>query len=117
MNPYLTPQNNPHVKIKIFLSSWKEVDCLIDTGFSGGIALAKKYKTASLVKPIASQKYELANGSITEFELYQMKTRFKNKTKEVLIFFTQSEENLAGIEFLNGYKFFLDLKNLKVSLE
>lgn len=116
MNPYLTLQNNPHVQIEIALSSWKKVDCLIDTGFSGGVVLSKKFKTASVEKPVAFQKYELADGSITEFELYQIKTKFKDKIKDVLIFFTNSDENLVGMEFLNGYKFFLDLQNSKVSL-
>lgn len=53
---YLDPQNNPHLKIEVFLSSWITVDCLIDTGFSGGIALPESFLPGFGQKPIGYQE-------------------------------------------------------------
>lgn len=72
MNPYLDPQNNTHLKLEIFLSSWVVVDCLIDSGFSGGVALPKSLLTEMSKKPIAYQEYELADGSFTTFGILKL---------------------------------------------
>lgn len=39
MNMYLDSKNHPHIKINVLLSSWKKIDCFIDTGFTGGLSL------------------------------------------------------------------------------
>lgn len=117
MNPYLDPQNHPHLKVKVLLSSWKPVDCLIDTGFSGGIALPENYLVGFKERPIVYQEYELADGSFTTFAVYQSKVRFKEISKEITLFFTKSNGGLLGIEFLTGFRLALDLKQLLVTLE
>lgn len=117
MNPYLDQQNNPHIRIDIFLSGWITTDCLIDTGFSGGIALPKRFQKHSLQKPVLYQKYELADGSFTSFSLYETKIRFKSIAKATTLFFTKSTEGFVGIEFLTGFKLVLDLKKFLIVLE
>jgi len=103
MNPYLDVQNNPHLKVKIFLSSWTQADCLIDTGFSGGIALPASLLTDFKQEPIAYQDYELADGSFKSFSIYKARARFEGVNKEITLFFTKSKEGLIGIEFLTGF--------------
>lgn len=117
MNPYLDSQKNPHVKIKVLLTSWTTIDCLIDTGFSGGLALPDKLKIGLSTKPVMFQRYELADGSLTTFPLFVLNVKFNNKIKEVTAFFTKSNEALVGIEFLMGFKFVLDLKKMIVELK
>jgi len=116
MNPYLDSQKNPHLKLKIFLTSWTEVDCLIDTGFSGGIALSASLLTAFKQKPIAYQEYELADGSFTNFKIYKARVRFKDVNKEITLLFTKSREGLVGIEFLTGFRLLLDLKKFQIEI-
>lgn len=116
MNPYLDPQNNPHVKVKLLLSSLVTVDCLIDTGFSGGIALPESFLVSFKQKPVGYREYELADGSFTTFAVYKTKVKYKSVSKEITLIFTKSDEGLVGIEFLQGKKFVLDLKKFTVNL-
>lgn len=116
MNPYLDPQNNPHLELEIFLSYWTVANCLIDTGFSGGIALPASLFTNFKQEPIAYQEYELADGSFTTFKIYKARVRFKDVNKEITLLFTKSKEGLVGIEFLTGFRLMLDLKKLKIEL-
>ena len=118
MNPYLDIEQNPHVKINIYLSSWITVDCFIDTGFAGGISLPKHYqKFFQFKKPITFQRFILADGSTKLYPIYETKVKYKNKEKIILIFFSSGKESLVGIEFLLGFKFILDLKKFSVTLE
>ena len=117
MNPYLNPLSQPHLKLEVLLSSWTEADCLIDTGFSGGIALPKTYLVGFRQTPSVYQEFELADGSYTTFAIYQTKVRFGRIIKNSTLFFTKSSEGLVGIEFLIGFKLTLDLKTSLVKLE
>ena len=117
MNPYLNPQNQPHLKLEVLLSGWTTVDCLIDTGFSGGIALPETYLSGIKQSPAVYQEFELADGSYTTFAVYQTKVRFGKIVKDSTLFFTKSSEGLVGIEFLTGFKLTLDLKKKAISLE
>jgi len=117
MNPYLDKQYNPHVKIEILLANWIIVDCLVDTGFSGGIALPKRFREGFHQKPVLYQRYELADGSFTSFSLYETEVKFKSTTRGITLFFTKSSEGLVGIEFLTGFKLVLDLKKFLVMIE
>ncbi|OGK25132.1 hypothetical protein A3A46_02320 [Candidatus Roizmanbacteria bacterium RIFCSPLOWO2_01_FULL_37_13] len=118
MNPYLDKGNNPHVEVKVFLSKWTLIDCYLDTGFSGGISLPNKYRNLFLSrKPLSFQRFLLADGSIKQYPIYETKVKYKNKEKPIIIFFSPNKDALVGIEFLLGFKFVLDLKKFKVSLE
>lgn len=117
MNPYLTSKNQPRVKFEIGLLSWEKLDRLIDTGFSGGIALYESFQAKIIEKPLGFQEYELADGSLVIFAIYEIKVRYQNISKIVNLLFTKSKDTLVGIEFLEGFTFLLDLKKLKVSLK
>lgn len=117
MNPYLTPKKQPRVNLNVFLSSWIELDFLIDTGFSGGIAIPESFKSYIKQQPLGFQEYELADGSRVIFGIHITKVKYNNKSKTVNCLFTKSDDALVGIEFLEGFSLILDLKKFKVSLE
>lgn len=114
MNPYLTPQKHPRLKAKISLSTKEKIDFLIDTGFSGGISLPIKLKPKT--RPISYQEYELADGSRKVFDIFESEITYNGISKVVTVIFNEKEDSLIGIEFLDGFKFILDLKNYKTSL-
>lgn len=117
MTAYLTPQNHARVKIKAKTKSrWQAIDCLIDTGFSSGLALSESFLSLFNLSPVAEQEFELADGSSIFFDVFKIKTKFRNKEKEVLAVFTKSKDNILGLEFLNNLKLVLDLKEKNVSL-
>lgn len=114
---YLSLNYHPHAKIKVkFDQEWKEIDCLVDTGFSGGISLPEKYLLLLKSPSRWRQSFELADGSEVEYNLYKLKVCCGNKKKIVSAIFSKSDGALPGIEFLNGLRFLLDLKKYKVSL-
>ncbi|MBU1130086.1 hypothetical protein KKE45_02075 [Patescibacteria group bacterium] len=117
MKLYFDKSNSPRLKTKTFISTWKTIDYLIDTGFSGGIALSEKYQKHFKKKPVAYQEFELANGSLVNFAIYKTKIKILKKSKEITLIFTKSADSLLGMEFLTDQKLILNLKNHKISLE
>lgn len=118
MTAYLTPQNQARVKIKVKgRSKWQIIDCLIDTGFSSGLALSESLFSQLNLQSVAEQEFELADGSAVVFDIFKVKARFKNQEKEILGLFTKSKDSLVGLEFLNDLKLILDLKNKSISLD
>lgn len=117
MKIYLDRNHHPHTKLPVFFNTWITIDCLIDTGFSGGISLPNKYEKYVKSKPVAFQRYTLADGSSREYAIYEQKVRFDSHEKVITSFFTPANEALVGIEFLIGFKFILDLKHFSISLE
>ena len=116
MNPYLDRERSPHIKVEIFLFSWIDFDCIIDTGFAGGISIPKHFQNYFKSRqPLTFQRFILADGSTRLHPLYETKVKFKNKEKTIFIVFS-GKEALVGIEFLLGFRFVLDLKKFLVIL-
>jgi clan AA aspartic protease len=117
MQTFLSSQDHPYVKVVFSgLEDKAELDCLIDTGFAGGISIPEKIKPDFNFPLIGRRTWELADGSQIELEVYLGKTTTNGKEKEISIIFTDGNEGLVGIEFLRGKKFVLDLKSHTVEL-
>ncbi|MBI4130704.1 hypothetical protein HY468_05275 [Candidatus Roizmanbacteria bacterium] len=117
-NPYLTAKGHARAYIIIQTSSSREsVDCMIDTGFSSGIALNTRLQNRIPKQLVAAQEFELADGSIILANVYKIAAQFKNTELTTLGIFTNDGDNLLGIEFLKNFTFVLALKKNMVSLE
>lgn len=117
MNVYLTPHNSPRVKVGIRLSGrQKQIDCLIDTGFSSGLALNQSFLRHTHFPVVARQKFELADGSQIVFDVYFATVEFGGKKRQLRTVFTESKDNIVGMEFLDGLEFNLNLKNHTIKL-
>jgi|SRR3989344_8985289 len=117
MDLYLDSKNHPHIKFKVLLNRWILVNCLIDTGFTGGLTLPEVYLKDSKQKPVSHQDFELADGSIENFPVYSSRVRYKNTVKNISLSFSKTSEAIVGLEFLLGYKLVLDLKRFLVTLD
>lgn len=117
MSTYLTPQNSPRVKLAIQVnSSWKEIDCLIDTGFSSGLVLNQSFLPKISSPVVAKQEFELADGSLVTFDMYLVTVNYRQQKKRLLTVFRGSGDNLVGIRFLEGLIFTLNLKKKQITL-
>ncbi len=114
---YLDSKNSPFAQIQVLLSSWKTFNAIIDTGFSGGIALPKTYQKQIKTKSAVTQEFVIADGSSVFFNIYKTRVKFRNVEKNITLLFTDNENILLGIEFLYGFKFTLDLKKAKIDLD
>ena len=115
---YLSSAKHPHLKLEVMGGSkWIMTDCLVDTGFSSGIAIPVKYESRMRSISKWQQSFELADGSTVTYELHKVTVKYKYVSKVVSAIFTQGSDALLGIEFLDGFRFLLDLKNNTVSLD
>ena len=117
MQPYLDLKNNPWVDIELDLSVKTDVKCLIDTGFSGGIALPHYYFSLFKNKvPISTENYEFANGQQNEFAIYALTVRVNKIKVDVKVMFIESGMPLVGISFLKHFTFEMCIPKKQISL-
>ena len=118
MDLYLDKDKSPHILIGVNFPLKVKLDCIIDTGFSGGLSLPQKYKyILKNEKSISFLNYQLGDGTSRMFEIFNLRVKFRNIEKNMAVFFTDCQDSMVGIEFLTGFKFTLDLKKLQINLE
>lgn len=118
MNVYLSRNHYPHVKLNLGKGKKTvKIDCLIDTSFSSGIALSQALQSKLRLTPVARQDFEMADGSIVPFDVYLVDASYNDVKKKLVLVFTKSDDNLVGMEFLNGFRFLLDLKDYQITLD
>ena len=118
MNPYLDEKKNPWIDLTVKLSISTDIKCLIDTGFSGGLALPKYYSHLYEKKrPIGSEVYEFANGEQENFLFYEVRTKYKKRKIDVNLMFIDTKTPLVGIAFLQYLYFCLDISKDIIKLE
>lgn len=118
MDLYLDKDKSPHIVIGIHFPIQVKINCIIDTGFSGGLSLPQKYKyILKGKKSITFLNYQLGDGTSKMFEIFNLRVKFRNNEKNMAVFFTDCQDALVGIEFLTGFKFTLDLKKFAISLD
>lgn len=95
---------------------WLKVECLIDTGFSGGVVLPEKFKSFFSRDKFVEAHFVLANGSEVTADATYTKVRYEHNEKEITVVFMGDSDGLVGVEFLDKIRFCLDLKTNKVEL-
>lgn len=109
---------HPFVTLKVRLpkDTWRDIRCMIDTGFSGGIALPLTYEEYFPSSTFIEARYVLANGTEVSVNTTYTTIEYQGKRKEVAVVFMSQSDSLVGVEFLDKMKFCLDLKKNKVEL-
>ena len=117
--PYLIGKH-PFIKLKVKLprgNKWHEIECLIDTGFSGGVVLPLSFKELFPNNEFIEANYLLANNSKVTVDTSFTLVEFSGIRKEVAVVFMGENQGLVGVEFLDKMKFCLDLKKRIVELK
>ena len=57
--------NHPFLRLKIKLpkNEWKTIECLVDTGFSGGVSLPQRFRQYFPEDRFVETRFALADGS------------------------------------------------------
>lgn len=117
MQTFLTPQGHAYVILVLpSIEGEVQLDCLIDTGFSGGLAMPQQFKEKFNFPRISRATWELGDGSQIESEIYLGELKIRDNSERIAVIFSESREVLVGIEFLRGKRFVLDLKKNTASL-
>ncbi len=97
------------LKVKLDLKRWVDLDCLIDTGFSGGLAIPEHYKISFPASKFIEAQFVLADGSTVSVDTTITQVRFNSYEKEIAVVFMGDSDSLVGVEFLDQMRFCLDL--------
>lgn len=89
----------------------------VDTGFNGMICLPRRQKRFCKLQRLGKERFELADGSTVEEEIFAGELIIDNRRLMVEIVFTDSEEGLMGMEMLRGKIAIFDLKNFTITVE
>ena len=117
--PYLIGKH-PYLKLKVKLPKgrkWLAIECLIDTGFSGGLVLPLKYQKYFPENEFIEAHYLLADNSEITVDTTYTFVDFEGNKKEVAVVFMGDNQGLVGVEFLDQMKFCLDLKQKTAELK
>ena len=108
---------HPFLTLKVKLGNkWETMECLIDTGFSGGLVIPLRLKSYFPENQFVEARFVLADNSEVAADSTIAKVRFEGKEKDVAVVFMDEGDSLVGVEFLDQMIFCLDLKKRKVSL-
>jgi len=99
MNIYLDSKNHPHIKIVVLLSSPKQVDCFIDTGYTGGLSLPDKYRSLITSGRLSFQDFEIGDGTILTEEMFRVKIRYEKAEKHISLMFTKEMTLWSELNF------------------
>lgn len=117
MQTFLSPNGHAFVKVILLgVDEDVELDCMIDTGFSGGIAVPSSLEGEFDFPVFTRLTYQLANGDEMEVDVHLGEIIDEGAHKQIAAIFADGDEGLVGIEFLRGKKFLLDLIDNEVRL-
>jgi clan AA aspartic protease len=92
------------------------VECLIDTGFSGSIALPKAVADKLSIEPLGCEMIELAGGQEILADIALAEVIWLNEVLPVEIIFIDSTDALLGTEMLRDTKLAIDYSLMTVSV-
>lgn len=109
---------HPFIKLKVELDQkrWVDLDCLVDTGFSGGLAIPEHYQTSFPASKFIEAQFVLADGSTVSVNTTITMVKFNTHEKEVAVVFMGNSDSLVGVEFLDQMRFCLDLISYRAEL-
>jgi len=96
------------LQIRAATGTFDESECVIDTGFSGFVALAPEQILALGWPFIATAKYELADGSEVVFAVYRGTVIWDGLEYDVNVL-ASSGGDLVGMGMLYGYRVVMDI--------
>jgi predicted aspartyl protease len=94
------------------------VKCLIDTGFSGGIALPAYYFSLFKNKiPMSTESFEFADGRQQTYPVYGTSIKVGRRRLDTKVMFIDNHISLVGISFLKHFAFNMDIPDHNISLD
>ncbi|MBI3821058.1 MAG: aspartyl protease family protein [Planctomycetes bacterium] len=93
-----------------------KVRAILDTGFTGFLCLPTEVAVQLGLELKGRDTIEYADGTQKQELYFTGKVRFKGATRTVVIFLTDSDEALAGMELLEGCRVLIDVPAQKVRI-
>ena len=98
-------------------SQWKKIECIVDTGFSGYLALPSELIEVLKLPKIDDQEVLLGDGTVVSLEKYVAKVLWHSEERSVSVLRTEGS-SISGMFLLFGSRVILDIiENGNVSIE
>ncbi len=91
----------------------RDLNFLIDTGFSGTLWMPKKHLKSAKFPLISIEKFEMANGNETDCKVYFGKIEWFEKELEIDIIAHRGDSFLLGTELLKNCELNINYKSKK----
>lgn len=117
MEGFFNERGYPCIKIRV-IGTRRDIvlDAFIDTGFDGEICLPTQLAIQLGLELWSIQKFELADGSVSEELVFLGKAIIDGEEKEVEILLTSSIDPLFGSGLMKGKELHISYKSRQVSL-
>ena len=115
---YINAGKRPLIEVTV-LGSQAEASVLaiLDTGFDGDISLPLEIAVGLGLTLDSAIKMELADGSVKLELVFTGKVLWENKSRNVDILITTSEDALIGTGLLDEHSVHLDFRNNQVKID
>lgn len=102
--------------IEVHLSSGEAIECLIDTGFDGGIMLPRAFADQLRFPIIGRLAFELVGGTRLFAQVGLANIEWLNETREIEIVVSESNDALIGTELLQNTVLMIDYVSSTVTI-
>ena len=89
---------------------FKEVEAIVDTGFSSWLTLPEDIIQELDLTPYGSRRVQLADGRIVETDIFSALAQWLGRFRPILIYKTGSERPLLGTALLENYRLTIDMR-------
>ncbi len=89
---------------------FKEVEAVVDTGFSSWLTLPEDIIRELDLTPYGSRRVELADGSVIETDTFSALAQWLGLSRPILIYKTDNDRPLLGTALLENYRLTVDMR-------
>lgn len=98
-------------------NQWEKIECIVDTGFSGYLALPSELINQLSLPIVDHQEVLLGDGTVVSLEKYLAKVLWHGEERSVSVLCTEGG-SIAGMYLLLGSRLILDvIENGEVSID
>lgn len=107
---YFGKAREPVVTITLHGSKARRIEVIIDTGFSGYLCLARRFRRHVRLRRVGREVFEYADGRRAELPVFLGRITFAGRRHEVLVTLTDARDSLIGTSLLRDLRVVLDFR-------
>ena len=108
--------NNLQAFLTISLTNGSKIDCLLDTGFDGGLMLPRSFVEANNIEITGNETFTATEGMIFTAEIGIAEIFWLNDDFSIRCVISDNEESIIGVEMLIDTILEIDYINLTVKI-
>ena len=103
--------------VMIKLTCGQSIECVIDTGFSGGLMFPRNFITQIPYFEIGKETFTLAGGGEMKADLVAVEARWMNAVNSFAVVISDANDALIGTDMLKGTVLVIDYISSEVEIK